>query len=51
MVRNHEPFNLLGPTDDSIPREAKQKDFLFNNFKRKVAALDIIYSKELMVYL
>ena len=39
MVKNHEPFNLLGPMDSSIPWGAKQKDFFINSYKRKVAAL------------
>ena len=39
MVGNHGTFNLLGPTDGSIPRGAKQEDFFINGIKRKVAAL------------
>ena len=39
MIGNHGTFDFLGPTDSSIPGEAKQEDFFKNCFIRKVTAL------------
>ena len=39
MAGNYGTFDLLGLTDSSIPRGARQKNFFANSYKRKVAAL------------